>query len=415
MSKGEKFLLTLFFIELFIGGGGRLFSFGPITLRMVLFAIIITIFIIRLLVGKAFIIKNTNTILVYILLLWFGMSFLIGLLNGNKLNLMIGDIKTLSFLLIYFPLCYYISNDRFSVKSIFNLLKATSIIISMMTITITILANTVYLNSLDLYEFINDLSDGDFIFRSSGAVFYKGHYYVLISVVISMFLYFNNKHNRYDILILLLGTISLILSETRGLIISALIGLILCILLNLKSFIVKLNKSLFFIALLVWPLFNFFTPYINFERINLSSLSQDLGVKVRFLIIEEALNKIQNNFFLGSGFGTEITNRPSNIEISFLDILMEQGMIGLVIWLMIFLNIFIMYYKIIKNKLIKLDAYHIALFVSIISTIFLTNTNPFINNPLGMIHILIVMIYYYQTLTDRNIKLSRGDEIIRCN
>ena len=61
MNKFEKILLTLLFIELFIGGGGRLIDFGLLSIRQVLFIILLLTFVYRIFKNKAFFNKEVNT------------------------------------------------------------------------------------------------------------------------------------------------------------------------------------------------------------------------------------------------------------------------------------------------------------------------------------------------------------------
>ncbi len=61
MNKFEKILLTVFFIEIFVGGGGRLIDFGVFSIRQALFFLLILALVIRIIKGKEYLNKEVNT------------------------------------------------------------------------------------------------------------------------------------------------------------------------------------------------------------------------------------------------------------------------------------------------------------------------------------------------------------------
>jgi hypothetical protein len=87
MNRFEKILLTIFFVELFVGGGGRLIDFGVLSIRQVLFLLVLLTFAYRIVKEKAFLNKEVNTFIqfnpvtigVYALIAWFVASSAIGI------------------------------------------------------------------------------------------------------------------------------------------------------------------------------------------------------------------------------------------------------------------------------------------------------------------------------------------------
>ena len=93
---------------------------------------------------------------------------------------------------------------------------------------------------------------------------------------------------------------------------------------------------------------------------------------------------------MGNGFGTELPTKKFHQENSFLDIFVEQGFIGVFLYLMLFANIFI-------RRKYNLDFSIATLAVSLMSL-----TNPYINNPLGIGLIMITLILVTNNKATRN-------------
>src|SRR4051794_27748836 len=104
MNKFEKILLTLFFVEIFVGGGGRLIEVGPLSIRQVLFILILLTYAFRIIKTKAYLNEDINTLVrftpvsigIYILLVSFFISGLIGYFNGHALSTVITDMLRVS-------------------------------------------------------------------------------------------------------------------------------------------------------------------------------------------------------------------------------------------------------------------------------------------------------------------------------
>ncbi|MEH7252405.1 hypothetical protein V7111_09815, partial [Neobacillus niacini] len=195
MNKFEKLLVTLFFVEIFVGGGGRLIDFGFVSIRQVLFLLLLLTFVIRIVKEKAIFNREINTFFrfnpvtvgIYLLIAWFFVSMLIGYINGHPLGAIITDFFRVSFFALYFPLAYYISNERFSLKRIITLLKYSALAVAIFTITVSLLGKTVFVNNFKpFYDFMNWMMNDDLFFRPSNSVFYKSHFFVLVGLILSL-------------------------------------------------------------------------------------------------------------------------------------------------------------------------------------------------------------------------------------
>ncbi len=435
MNRFEKILLTIFFIEVFAGGGGRLIDFGVLSIRQVLFLLLIVTFVFRIVKEKAFFDTEINTFLrfnpvtigIYALLFWFVVSAAIGFVNGHPVSIIVMDFLRVSFFALYFPLAYYISNDRFPLSRIITILKYSALIVAIFTITVSLLGKTVFADNFKpFYDFMNWIMNDDLYFRPSNSVFYKSHLFVLIGLILSLNDLLNKNYRKLDIAIIIFASISVLWSETRGFLLAFMLSLLTIIVLDvkvlvdpIKGMIQKLQKIFaskyflkkFVILLLVMVSVPFLFQHMTLERFETETKQtpavesdnnvkqpdnpevNDISTNERINILIDAKKRLFQpvQLIFGSGYGTEINHRINGIEISFLDILMEQGLIGSAIWGFLFIMVFYNYYVSYKrgSRLTSLD---ISLIASFLGILLLTNINPFINNPIGISFFLILLV-----------------------
>lgn len=433
MNRFEQFLLTLFFVELFVGGGGRLIDFGILSIRQVLFLLILATFVFRLVRNKQLLDRNANTFLsinptsvaVYLLVAWFGVSVLVGIVNGNAISVIAKDFLRVTFFLLYFPLVYYIAEERYQKGKIIGLLKVSSLVVATFTILISLVGKFVFVhNFVSFYDFINSVMNDDLFFRPSRSVFYKGHFFVLMGLFLSLNAVLSKQGTKIDIINIAVCLISLVWSETRGFLLAIMFGLLFIVMVDMKVFtdgahgiqqkVAKLRSSKFMmrkilVSLLIVAIVPFLYKYMTMERFGSESAPQqpihspnenveqkvnDVSVNSRleFILASKDLvfTKI-STFVVGSGYGTEIAGRDTGIEMSFLDILVEQGVIGLILWLYVSLMVFYNFYHIYRKQG-SLEMTDISMLACIAALLLLTNINPFINNPLGIGFLLTVLV-----------------------
>jgi hypothetical protein len=462
MNKFEKVLLTLLFVELFIGGGGRLIDFGVLSIRQVLFITLIFTFIFRVFKAKSFFDKDVNTFIrltpltigIYSLILWFMVSAVVGFINGHSLSIIVMDFFRVSYFAAYFPLAYYISKERFSLKKIITLIKYSALTVAIFTILITLLGKTIFVNNFDTYyRFLNTIMNNDLFFRPSNSVFYKSHFYAFVGLVLSLNALLSKKYSKIDILNVVLCSFSLIWSETRGFLLAFMISVLMIIALDTKILtdpvkgIMRKVKKLFasrqflqkvsiliVIFVSVPVLYNYMTlarfevesqttedspsvPEYDYDFETGKGLIIDeeetekkmkekeekehgepevndisVGARMSFILAsKDILLESPQNMIFGTGYGTKIDGRENGIEMSFLDILVEQGIIGLFIWGFLFLQVFYNYYYVYRHTK-KINTIEISLLSSFVGVLLLTNINPFINNPIGILFFLIVLV-----------------------
>jgi hypothetical protein len=443
MNKFEKVLLTLFFVEIFVGGGGRLIDFGFVSIRQVLFLLLLLTFAFRILKDKAIFNKEINTFFrmnpvtvgIYLLIAWFFVGMLVGYINGHPLGAIITDFFRVSFFALYFPLAYYISNERFSLKRIITLLKYSALAVAIFTITVSLLGKTVFASNFKpFYDFMNWLMNDDLFFRPSNSVFYKSHFFVLVGLILSLNDMLNRKYSKLDLFLVILGSVSVLWSETRGFLLAFMLSILMIIILDVKLIVDQikgLSKKIqklvqsqqfirkFAICILVMVAVPILYNYMTLERFEVVSVEElpddgetathenknknkntsqkpevnDVSVNARmeFITASKEILLTPANLIFGTGYGAEIAGRITGIEMSFLDILLEQGLIGFAIWGYLFLVIYYNYYVAYKKGQ-SLTTVDISLMSAFMGVLLLTNINPFINNPIGISFFLILLI-----------------------
>lgn len=437
MNKFEKVLLTLFFIELFVGGGGRLIDFGVLSIRQVLFIILIAVFILRIIRERAIMDLETNTFFrlnpisvgIYGLFIWFAASAVIGWINGHALSTIATDFLRVSFFAAYFPLAYYISETRFSKERIITILKYCAFAVAVFTVLLALLGKTVFSDNFQPYKhFWLDLFGDDLLFRPSYSVFYKSHFYVFVGFIVSLNALLSKKFSKVDILNMILCPISIFWSETRGFLFAIMVSVLMIMVIDIKiltdpikGFSRKIKavfqhsqvmkKSLILLAITIAVPFLY--HYMTLERFEKATPAADAAqgeindtsasVRVEyFKYSKELLTENPDILIIGSGYGTEIAGRVTGIETSFLDILVEQGIVGLSIWLYLCLLVFYNYLTAHKRgSLIERDDR--SLMGIFMGVLLLTNINPFINNPIGIVFFLVLLVL------SQNVKAQAGE------
>ncbi len=432
MNKFEKVLLTLFFVELFVGGGGRLIDFGFLSIRQVLFVLLVLTFMFRIIQKRAFLDKQVNTfirfnpltILIYLLIGSFVFASVTGFINDHSLSDIVTDFFRVSFIGAYFPLAYYITDDRFSKERIITLLKYSALAVSLFTIIVSILGKTIFSPDFHAYwSFMNYIMNDDLFFRPSRSVFYKSHFFVLVALIISLNAVLAKKYSKIDILNVIFCSISVLWSETRGFLLAFMIAMITIVLFDariltapIKKFAAKM-KAIFttkqfvkkmlismVIVLSVPVLFNYMTLE-RFENTSEEKETKNKGKKKQMEDVDDVSvsSRVDDIYYsidilkdpvylvLGAGYGQEIGERVTGIEMSFLDILVEQGLIGLAVWLSLCLYAFYNYHVVYKQKR-GISTLEISLLAAFMGMLLLTNINPFINNPIGIVFFLFILI-----------------------
>jgi hypothetical protein len=371
-----NFFIKLFFVamllELFLLGSGRLLEIGPLTVRMVFFAMAMLLSIVIVLYIQK-IEKNIGFLLLVFLLL-ISVATLNGILNGADTKLIAEDLKPLSFMVILLPFSLFVQTNK-EIDLIVKLLKISSLVMALAYLVFLI---SMYFGLLDFTKVYAYLSGkaGEFFFRGSSdgnaSFFYKGFLYLNIGFIFYIF-----SQNKYSKLFAFIIFVAILLTFTRGFLLALFLSFLFFYIIDLKS-----KKSFYFFVfiLLIGALL---APYLIefFGNRNASD-------SIRFIQIHQVFESITPlSFFVGHGFGIGVPIREVHMEIAYLEIFHKQGLIGLLFWLIVLSWIVVSYKKISKKSYISK-----AFLVSTFFVYLESATNPFLNNPIGMTVVLLSLI-----------------------
>jgi hypothetical protein len=381
MNRFSHILYLILFSELAIGGGGRLFAAGPVSLRMLLFMIALLTSVYFFLKGKR-LSRDAAHILIF-----FGavttVCLLVGIQNGAERKFWWEDVKPLLFILIL-PFFEWTLRDGKIVDQSLSIIRVSALIQSVAFIAILLLIHTGVIPFLDFYHVA--LPTEEFFFRGEITFFYKGFLFVCLAFLI-VYIQRDPGHNLM-LLILLLVILGCL---TRGFIFALALALFTYSALNKKwlratGFAIISLTVLFFGQSLVHGVSSVLSRATDQagakpnERMLGDRAYSDSG---RVTQIKEVLMSADlKSVLVGHGFGIGTHSRPVHMEISYAEIFHKQGLLGLSFWGFLFVKLF-QRFRACGHTHTSQILFLMAIFVFLQST-----TNQYMNNPIGMSVIL---------------------------
>lgn len=406
----SKSLLILFLLEIFLGGGGRIFVIHGISFRMIIFVVMITYFIsLMLIYNKRILIVDDGAILVGLLLTWFIVAALVGTMNMHRMEDIFGDLKPLLFFLLYYPINWMIKNSSFTLNQAIKLLKISALVMSLGSLGLYgfmqfIGPTQAYYLRETIYGLIQGFEVG---FRPNGAVFYTGHFYVMTASLISYAAILTRKGTWLDFTNLILGVLTIFMSSTKGTIIAIVAGSAYLSVRYLYKFLIELVKKFYLIIILGVPLI-YMVLLQNLDlvrRLNPFYWNQDTGINVRLIFMQEVFERIDYWFLIGKGFGSELPSKGTkHLELSYLEIFYEQGIVGLFLWIGLIIYLFACLNgtkAVNQNERFLLQ----GLTAGLIALVVVTAFNPIINNSIGITFmIFIICILRQKRVIERKVQ-----------
>jgi len=413
----RKLLYIIFCFELILGGGGWLFKINGISLRMMIFAIIIFAFLIEILARKKNIMKLPFYLNLFILLslsifMFFGVFY--GSIRGTSLSYIIGDSNAFIYPLIIIPFFYWANYEKWSVNFFLLTFAIPSIIVAFTSNILFFIMQLHPLSIPKIYFFsqlVGDLLGCDMYvgLMPDGAIRVMS---INSLFLIPLFFFFLLKQEnlksikKFDLLNLLLSIITIFAIFTtysRGIWMAIITSFLFYLILS------KSKKNTFFYLVVMIIVFaaaslffqkNLFLALLN--RLKSSFNLSDIANSKKISEIKKILPSIFENPLLGYGFGysnpsfiSSIKN-PYSYEVTLLDITMKIGLIGDLIlmftWTYIFLHLFHL-----KTKFIKLKSFFhyetiCFVIVSLVGILIAGLFNPFLNSSVGMGAISLLLI-----------------------
>lgn len=358
-------LMYLVIIEASLFGSGRMLEVGPVTLKMILFALTLLYTTASLMSLEG--IQRSTILLTISYAAILVLCVITGAAHSAKPQLISDDLSPLLsfFILPFFELT--ICSERSITLSI-RLIVCSGLLIVAGYIA---LMSSLWLRALSfntLYTLISEKGSDDFVFEpNSSHIFYKGSLFIGIALIFMMFK--KGRKHRLISVTLLLG---LVMVASRGLFLSLALSTILYVMIGPLSTVKKLVSG--FVLLLALGI----TLPIAF------SLSGDKteSNSVRLLTISQVIDSANlPSLIIGHGFGVGVPERPEHMEISYLEIFHKQGIVGLLWWASL---ITLLAARLRAAVSCGTQELVYPLFLSATFILFESATNPFVNNPIGM-------------------------------
>jgi len=384
----KQFLLELFFsvvlFELFLGGGGRLVMIGPLTLRMLLFSVLIVISGILLINKVKIDIVYFRLLMLYFILILF--AGVLGYFHHATPVAIFTDIKPLLYFLsiLFFAIIIKSYNQ---IEIIFRIIKISAVILALTYLILMFLIVCKILTFDQIYYLSDSKFYSEFIFNGTlGCFYYKG----FIFLSIGFFFYFI-EDSVFSKITSLLILISIFFTLSRGLVIDLLI-MDLCYVFFKRKKGIKWKYHLVLIALLLLYLtfYGWFRFYGNGFQLMGDKTSSNLERVNQIKEVYENTNF--TSFFIGHGFGIGVPSKDVHMEITYLEILNKQGLIGLSFWLYLLINILLNFKKLINNS--EVCNKTIPLLFAVLIIYLHSLTNPYLMNPIGISIVLIGYISF---------------------
>tara|TARA_R110002167_G_scaffold206691_18_gene410796 strand:- start:1809 stop:2987 length:1179 start_codon:yes stop_codon:yes gene_type:complete len=382
-----KILFIITLLELFLGGGGRVFEIGPVTLRMLLFVLNFIV------AGVLYLERGSIPIYVVSLIMVVSGALLfytaLGWLNGASLVLIAEDVKPLSYFYSILFISYYIDNVA-RVQLVISLIKRSSLFLALVYIFIQALFFLGRLDFMWFYNYaLNQVSPSDFFFRGTqGFFFYKGFLYMVVGLIF----WIHSSSSRWRGLAILIIMTAMILTGTRGFIL--MFGLLYAFFYGIPM-LLKLNMKMLILAVVL-----LFGSIYFFGKFEIGDKVSSDSIRVQQLLqVIERIDPI--SFFIGHGFGIGVPVREVHMEIGYLEVFHKQGVLGLCIWTLLFIILYNAYVGGNNHKGIRKSFFLGALLV-----IMLSFTNPFFNNPIGISLFMIALSCMYVLNREGNMEMS---------
>ncbi|HEY0741646.1 MAG TPA: hypothetical protein VGD40_09290 [Chryseosolibacter sp.] len=396
MKNISRILFFVIIVELILGGGGRLTAFGPVTLRMILFAAAMLLTVVYFIQGR-----RLPSVFSYFLAAFIASMFfaaIIGIVSGAEMTLLFEDVKPLAYVLIL-PFFVFIIEDTTVVRRVPSLIISGAAILAVTFFVILVMIHTELVSFLSFYDLV--IPTGEFFFRAETTFFYKGFIYVCIALIFAFFI-----QRKHKVIMMLLLATAIILTFTRGFLFALTLTYLLYAVLE-KKFI-HASVTLMFAIIVV-----FFSKPIIYgasillhevkgldERVPKEQLlgNRDASDAGRFMQASEVLAKITPlSFAVGHGFGNGVPSRPVHMEISYLEIFHKQGVVGLGVWA------YLLYLLLAAYRAAVRDAVSKAFFFSALFIFLQSITNQFVNNPIGLSFVLLSLTYLHSRQSSKDI------------
>ena len=425
ISFCDKLSMVLFCIVMFdvaVFGAGRIVSFGPLSFRQVMLLLLGVSCIPLLIVNFKQTIKNKFIWAIIGFLIWFLISTIIGVKNGNRLVSM--DFNGFLYL-VFMPLALVVLNSKEKVNLLMKVMICGSAVLALITIAHLILyvCNKSVFDELAIFEIQIKFARISHISKSTPRIYMLSALYLIAGCSFSMYFLGREKvaWKKWGYIITVaISFFALLLSYTRsiyaGVLISAAVVFIYLFFSVSKKEKIKLISNICACVILFISICGAFSlttgaNYLGyaFSRSAVGMLEENPNLegdesdpfgsdddeldyynqitlksdKLRALTVAESIKYIKKSPIIGHGLGFTVPSRPDGNEYSYLDIWLKMGIIGLILYFLPIVLILINIFKT-PNESVFSRKIKVMWFAALMGVMVYSLFNPYINSALGI-------------------------------
>jgi hypothetical protein len=360
-----NFLYTITLFELFVGGGGRLTEVGPVTLRMIFFALL-------LMVGSFACFRTyrrgNGVLLAVELVICYLIVHLPALVMGDWQGALSEDVIPEFQQSLYWlaaPVFALVLQSPNMVRRTALVVKSAGIVLALTYIFVVIGILSGKVNFASLYLKLHET--GEIVARGETFLFYKGFLYLGIAII-----FFVATRPRFWVVSACLLGLALVMTLTRGFVAATSLALLLLLAFQRRRVALAIGVGAVAIGGLL------LLVYLPTDTL---IANRELSTVQRLDDMKYMLDHVSaSTVFFGEGFGTPINDRGS-VENTFLWALWRMGVAGVVFWLIPF-ALCLLYFLRIPGR--RSNGLACAYFFGIVLVYIETATNPYLNNPIGL-------------------------------
>jgi len=377
---------AVFLLELFLGGAGRLTTFGPLTLRMYLFILGLFGLGLLLMTGKK--LTKTTVSLMLIFGCVFAVAIVRGLFNSEEYSRIFDDAKMVSFFFIL-PFFDIMINDYRTANKAVRLLKFSALFMAVAYLIFFMVLNLRLIPFLTIYEAMSKPEYfAEFGFRGEIAMIYKGFVYVAIGY----FFYFFSPKGKRNTLKIVVIFVAIMLTLVRAYML-LIFGMTFFYIVY-RFLVARQNRILNIVVISTIIITALAFVPVALEQLGNKSISDN----IRYMQIQQVAEMVNPiSFFIGHGYGVGVPIRPGHMEIMYLELFHKQGLIGLAFWLFLLIYIFFKAYnyKVYREKWNDEIGIDTRPFLFGIAFVYLQSVfNPYLTNSMGMTFLFITLVIF---------------------
>lgn len=365
-SKISWIAIVLYFLDIILLGTGQLTKIGPFSTRILFFAVAVLAALPFLFVKIREYVRNPFLLAVGAFMIWLCIAFVIGVVNGNRLDIIKSDIFGYANLLLL-PAMLYAFTDKKHIFLLMKIIVAATFIVAIAAIVLSFYAY--FPNQLSVYRFTGEsglCSITEMGQNATRIYFHTGSRYCLVAYMISFYFFLTGDSKRKYIWLLPMAIfiVAIFISYSRAQYLGSVLAVVLSLIMILwkkRSFMKQAIAGSACAVILACAILgtlslvqhtNLFK--VGIYRVLLSvSIEEEPGGKPieetpsdDYLNLEAEMNSlnirnekiaqlqasISKNWLFGNGLGAAIQEDNGYVEYTYYDIMNKMGLVGLLLF-----------------------------------------------------------------------------------